>query len=141
MKNFDELVKLATDVVLFDTNVVINLEHRNSSNVEFAAVLKLIETDIRPLITDLSFCELVIGCRELSDLKTHLNQLEAMEFMTCGWYEPMCVFLSSFDYDQIDEDSFKLFKQNCIKLRDEVVYPVYYKMFKLYIISCILLFH
>lgn len=141
MNNFDELVKLTTDVVLFDTNVVINLENRSSSNLEFIAVSKLFDTDLRPLITDLSFCELLIGCRELSDLKRHLNELDNMEFMTCGWYEPMCIFLSSFDYDQINEDSFIIFKQNCIKLRDEVVYPIYYKMLKLYIISCILLFH
>ncbi len=141
MNNFDELVKLTTDIVLLDTNVVINLENRNSSSIEIAAVLKMFDTDIKPFITDLSFCELVIGCREPSDLKRHLDSLDDMEFMTCGWHEPMCVFLSGFDYSQIENDSFELFKENCLKLRDEVIYPVYYKMLKLYIISCILLFH
>lgn len=141
MHNFDEISKIANDVVLFDTNVVINLENRKSSNIELYAILRLFDTDVRPLITDLSFCELVIGCRELSDLKRHLSELIDMEFMTCGWYEPMCRFLSTFDFDQMNDSTFIQFKQKCKELRNKVIYPVYYRMLKLYIFTCILLFH
>ena len=93
MKPFSELEKETNKIVIVDTNRLINLEKRKCSLVDLKAINRIFDLDICPFITDLSFCDLVLGCRDVSDFKLHIKEINDMEFIMCGSYEPMCNFL------------------------------------------------
>lgn len=142
MRLLSEFTNETDYIVLVDTNLIINLEHCKYFEIEFKALKAMLKTDCKPFLTDLSFCELVIGCRNLGDYKYHCNSLNDMEFMLCGAYKPLCEFLSSFNYNLINNDEeFNGFKSKVIGLRNKVLYPIFFKMLELYIKICIMHFH
>lgn len=73
MQTFDELEKITDSIVLVDTNVVINLENRQCSDNDLKAISNILTTDIKLFLTDLSYCELIAGCRNLEDFKHYLK--------------------------------------------------------------------
>ena len=142
MHLLSELSNEIDHIVLVDTNLFINFEHCEYSAIEFKSFKAMLKTNCKPFFTDLSFCELIVGCRNLSDYKYHCNNLNNMEFMLCGAYEPLCKFLSSFNYNLINNDEeFNDFKAKVIGLRNKALYPIFLRMLELYIKICIMNFH
>ena len=114
MDFFDELSKETNDIFLVDTNVLINLEKKECSTIDNKAVINIINQDIKPFLTDLSFCELIAGCRNINDYNFHCKNICDMEFLLCGFYKPLCDYLSSIDYNNYNnifsDDEFDTFK-------------------------------
>ncbi len=139
---FNELEKETDDIVILDTNIVINLEQRKCSQIDLSALTNIFNIDVKPFITDLSFCELIIGSRNLSDFQFHYNELNQMEFMICGSSERLGNFLSTFNYDNLNSDEqFDLFKQKIIELKNNALFPIFSNLFHLYVKTCIMVFH
>ncbi len=137
---FKDLEDEIDKIILFDTNVFINLEHINCSKIDLKAIKHLINIDYKPFITDLSFCELIIGCRDLDDYKFHIKEFNDMEFLICGFQDLLGTFLSNIDFKSIDSnEKFTNFKKTLIDLRDDVLFPCFYKMHFLFSIICRLL--
>jgi len=141
MIDFDDIKDEIDELILIDTNVLINLEHRQCSNIDLKAISHLINNDCRPLLTELSFCELVIGCTNINDFIFHIKELDDMEFILCGFNEKLGSFLSNNNYNLIKSDEYFIkFKNELIDIRDDVLFPCFYKILFLYSkLSCILL--
>lgn len=137
----EELKPETNDIVIVDTNVVINLEHHDCSNIDLNAISNIFKHDIRPFITDLSFCELVIGSNCLKDYKNHCKELNDTEFLLCGNNEELSKFLSETNCDLIlDDSSFYKYKEEVIDLRNRALFPMFYSLVNLYIKVSIIVF-
>jgi len=55
MHIMEELEECTDEVILVDTNIIINLEKRKCSLIDLKAVCKMFEGDIKPFLTDLSY--------------------------------------------------------------------------------------
>lgn len=137
----NELEKQTKDMVLVDTNVVINLEQRKCSNIDLMAIQAVLMYGVRPFLTDLSFCELVIGSTSISIFKDHCKELNEMEFLLCGDNEELSNYLSEIDFNAIHtEVSFSKFRKDVINLRNKTLFPMFYALINLYIKTSIMVF-
>ena len=85
---------------------------------------------------------MIIGCRDINDFQLHSKELNEMEFMLCGMHEPLCNYLSNLDYDLIKTNNeFNDLKKNIVKLRNDVMFPLFSSLFVLYCKICIMAFH
>ena len=138
-KIIEEMAKETNDIVIVDTNVIINLEHYDYSNIDLKAICNIFDTDIKPFVTDLSFCELIIGSNCLENFKSHCKELNVMEFMLCGNNEELSDFLFNANYDLIqDDESFKAFKESIVNLRNKALFPMFHSLASLYIKTSIM---
>lgn len=138
MHLLDELKEETDDIVLVDTNILINIENKKCSNIDYKAINKLFSYEIKPLLTDLSFCEVMIGCKNIENYKNHFNELTSMEFLFCGNYRPLCKYLSTYDYLRIDNDiELNKFKNRIREYRNKITFTFFERLFYLYIVVSI----
>ena len=83
-----------TEIVLIDTCTFINLEQSRVTAANRAAVLKVSELDGLLCISDLSFVELVLGCKDVNQLKNHFENLKSMDFVIFGRFDELQSLLS-----------------------------------------------
>ena len=137
----EELESETEDIVILDTNVIINLEHHDYSNIDLKAISAIFNTDIKPFITDLSFCELIIGSNSIEDFKFHFKELNDMEFLFCGNNEDLSKYLSETEYELINNDeTFMEFKEQVVNLRNTLLFPMFSALASLYIKISIMVF-
>lgn len=142
MRLMEEIKEYTDEIVLVDTNIIINLEQRKCSPIDLKAICKIFDGDIKPFLTDLSYCELIIGCRDIKDFQFHSKELNEMGFMLCGMNEPLCNYLSNLDYDSIKTNKeLNHLKKTIAKLRNDVIFPMFSSLFRLYCKVCIMAFH
>ena len=137
-----EMSELNNEIVVVDTNVFINFEHKKCSDIDLKAINNIFKTDIKPFVTSLSFCEMVVGSRSLDDFKIHYKEFVDMEFLLCGNDDDLSNFLSRKKYNLINSNnSFNKFKKEIIELRNKILFPMFYSLAILYIKTSIMVFH
>lgn len=133
-----DLKKVSDSIVLIDTNCLINLVHKNCTKIDLDAIKKIFDNDIKPCITDLSFCELIVGCSNLNEFRNLYNDLSDMEFMNFVVNEPLLNLFKEYNYFSVDSEfHFLEFKSKSIKLMRKIIFPLFMRIFSFYLATCI----
>lgn len=130
--------KVSDSIVLIDTNCLINLVHKNCTKIDLDAIKKIFDNGIKPCITDLSFCELIVGCNNLNEFRNLYNDLSDMEFMNFVVNEPLLNLFKEYNYFSVDSEfQFLEFKSKSIKLMRKIIFPLFMRLFNFYLSTCI----
>lgn len=122
-----------TEIVLIDTCTFINLEQSRGTAANRAAVLKVSELDGLLCISDLSFVELVLGCKDVNQLKNHFENLKSMDFVIFGRCDELQSLLSiECVVNVINRNSLKEYKQKLKIVRNNILFPVFRAIFITY---------
>lgn len=122
-----------TEIVLIDTCTFINLEQSKGTAANRAAVLKVFELDGLLCISDLSFVELVLGCKDVNQLKNHFENLKSMEFVIFGRCDELQSLLSGECVaNVINCNSLEEYKQKLKIVRNDILFPAFRAIFITY---------
>ena len=119
-----------SDVVLIDTCTFINLEKSNVTDNVLHAFKKVIELGCPICISDLSFVELILGCKKCADLSEHISNLENMRFNVFGRYDVLKDYLEPNNIKKIKSiKRLTEFKKKIKTIRNKIVFYPFLDMF------------
>lgn len=127
------LLKDLNEIVVVDTSTFINIENNRFTASANGAIFKALDTNLGLFISDLTVSELILGCRNVEDLRKHLS-----EFIECGYNAfGLCEDLKKvIDQDSvervIDAKALNEYKDTIKTVRNKYCFPYYQNMFITY---------
>jgi len=98
------------------------------SKTEHEANFKLLSGDNKPVISDLTFVELVCGCRNLSEFVKLINDMETKYILFSHQKNIKKITENSYSKNIKNESDLKKYKERLLQKRDDTIKPFFMNM-------------
>lgn len=129
-------------IIVADTNIIIDIEQEKYTDIDILFLNEIQDKYKLKYITEISFCELICGCRNLHDFEKNCKILSEYEFNVYSTMSDLTALFSSIDDYKgklKTENDFNKFKSKVIELRNSSLFYIYYFLFQCYSSAAFLL--